>query len=79
MRIENRKIHRIEPIHTLLFMANGFYKTQISKKSVCGVRLLPLSFSILRRLIGQYFESRNFESLLANQRENSGGEGDPTI
>ena len=47
------------------------------KKSDCGVRLFPLSFSILRRLIGQYFESRIFESLLANQRENSGGGGEP--
>ena len=44
-------------------MANGFYK--------------PLSFSLLRRLVGQYFESQIFESLLANQRENSGGGGEP--
>ena len=59
------------PIH-----GKWFLQTQISKKSDCGVRLLPLSFSLLRRLV-QYFESQIFESLLANQRENSGGGGEP--
>ena len=57
-------------------MANGFYKSKSQKIRLWGSPL-PLSFSILSRLIGQYFESRIFESLLADQRESSGGGGEP--